>query len=87
MSKLNWSKLQRQSKEQSFRNNTESSYATSTFYKDNNIWHLRGKHFGTHIHKLPLEYLGWIIDNNLGSQYKEIAESELYRRFHELSNT
>ena len=57
------------------------------FYKDNNIWTLPGKYQGTHIHKLPLNYLTWLIDNFKDGEAKQQAIDELYRRHGELTNT
>ena len=55
------------------------------FFKDNNLWTLKGKHYGTHIHKLPMQYLFWITENITGS-HKQQATDELYRRAAELDN-
>jgi hypothetical protein len=89
MAKLNWQKLNRQSHYQSIREKTfeQLPYGGSNFLKDNNIWQLKGKYLGTHIHKLPLQYLNWIIDNHSTGNYRQQAEDELYRRYAELSNT
>jgi hypothetical protein len=54
------------------------------FYKDNNLWHLKGKYYGLHINKLPLTYLNWII-NNFNNEFRQLAETELYRRYHQLT--
>lgn len=57
----------------------------NTFYK--NIWTLKGKHYGSHLHNLPLHYLNWVIDNfPADSTYKLQALGELQRRF-DLTNT
>jgi len=54
-------------------------------YKD--IWCLKGKYYGSHIHNLPLNYLNWIIDNfTEDSTFRLQALGELKRRF-ELTNT
>lgn len=89
MAKLNWQKLNRESHHQSIRdkNFAESAYGGTSFFKDNSIWHLKGKYYGTHLHKLPLDYLGWIIDNHQQGEYRQLAEAELYRRYNILSNT
>jgi hypothetical protein len=89
MAKLNWQKLNRDSHFQSIREKTfeQLPYGGYKFFQYNKIWHLRGKYHGTHIHKLPLGYLNWIIDNHNQGEYRQIAEDELYRRYHQLSNT
>jgi hypothetical protein len=89
MAKLNWHKLNRQSHHQTIREKTfeQMPYGGDNFYKDNSIWHLRGKYYGIHIHKLPLNYLNWVIDNHSTGEYRQRAEHELYRRYAELSNT
>ena len=84
MSKLNWEKLNRQSRQQSYLDKTAD---VSMNYDDLGLWSLRGKHYGTHIHKLPTDYLFWIIDNSTSGKYKGIAENEIYRRYSDLSNT
>jgi hypothetical protein len=85
MSKLNWQKLNYQSKQQAFREKSETPAPFN--YDDNSLWSLPGKHYGTHLTKLPLNYLLWILDNSTSGKYKGIAESELYRRYNELPNT
>ena len=90
MSKLNYQKLNQQSRQQTFNDQAPSGYSTAAFFKDNNIWHLKGKYFGTHISKLPLDYICWIVDTQLHPakiQYRECAEAELYRRYSKLTNT
>jgi len=89
MARLNWQKLNRQSHHQTIREKTreQQPYLGDNFFKDNMIWHLRGKYYGTHVHKLPLDYLCWIIDNHSTGEYRQRAEDELYRRYSELSNT
>ena len=90
MAKLNYQKLNQDSKQQSFKEQAPSVYPTELFFKNNNLWHLQGKYFGIHINKLPLNYLCWIIDTQLHPtkrQYREIAEAELYRRYNDSSNT
>jgi len=57
----------------------------NTSYKD--VWTLTGKHYGSHIHNLPLHYLNWIIDNfSADSNYNLEAQAELQRRYN-LTNT
>jgi hypothetical protein len=85
MAKLNWQKINQQSKAQSF--NEKAPQAVSLNFDDNKLWSLRGKYYGIHYTKLPLHYLEWVLDNSTSGKHKGIAESELYRRFHELSNT
>jgi len=85
MAKLNWQKVNQQSKAQSFK---EKSPTPSYFnFDDNKLWTLQGKYHGTHYSKLPTDYLFWILDNSTSGKHKGIAESEIYNRYHQLSNT
>lgn len=85
MAKLDWQKLNQQSKTQSLRErHTVPSYLN---FDDNKLWSLPGKHYGIHISKLSTDYLGWIIDNTTSGKHRGIAEHELYRRYALLSNT
>jgi hypothetical protein len=85
MAKLNWQKLNIQSKVQSINERTATpSYLN---FDDNNLWALHGKYYGIHIGKLPTDYLFWISDNSTSGKYKSIAEGEIYRRYRELTNT
>lgn len=85
MAKLNWQNASYQSKQQTLKESAPSNYYLN--FDDNLLWSLSGKHYGVHIHKLPLNYLMWILDNSTSGKYKGIAENELYRRYNELSNT
>lgn len=89
MAKLNWQKLNRESHHQTIRDKMfeQIPYGGKNFFKDTGIWHLRGKYYGIYTHKLPLNYLNWIIDNHSTGEYRHLAESELRRRYALLSNT
>jgi len=85
MAKLNWQKLNQQSRYQSSK---EKGLTPSYFsFEDNNLWTIPGKYYGTHLHKLPNNYLFWILDNSTSGKHKGLAEGEIYRRYNELSNT
>ena len=84
MAKLNWQKLNQQSRQQSFNEKAQTPYPLS--FKNNNLWAVKGKYYGTHLSKLPNNYLFWITENFTGT-HKEIAESEIYRRYNNLTNT
>jgi len=85
MAKLNWQKVQQQSKQQSF---NEKAPGKSYFsFDDNNLWSLTGKYYGTHLSKLPNKYLFWILENSKSGKHQGIAEGEIYRRYRNLSNT
>lgn len=85
MAKLNWQKINQQSKAQAF--NEKAPEPVPLNFDNNKLWSLRGKYYGTHYTKLPIDYLFWILDNSTSGKHKGIAESEIYRRYHELSNT
>jgi len=85
MAKLNWQKIQQQSKAQSFQE--KSPTVAYLNFNDNQLWSLRGKHYGVHYSKLPLDYLCWVLDNSQSGKHKGIAENELYKRYNQLSNT
>ena len=89
MAKLNWQKLSADSKQQAARDNYLKQQpvggSSKSFYKNSKLWHIAGKHYGTHIHKLPLHYLNWVVDN-LSGDAKQTATDELYRRFAELTH-
>ena len=87
MAKLNWERVQKQKAVQDAR---EAQYNPQranfgTFIKSD-VWALKGKYYGQSVHQLPLSYLGWVLDNITGI-HKEIAEKEIYRRYHNLPNT
>ena len=84
MSKLNWQKLNRQSKQQTIQN--RSGDVPMDFDKCG-LWSLPGKYYGIHYNNLPTDYLFWILDNSHSGKHKGIAENEVYRRYNELSNT
>ena len=81
---FNWEKLRKQSLQQSI--NERNALDFKMNFDDNRLWSLKGKYYGTHLSKLPNDYLFWVIDNFEG-KYKGIAEGEVYRRYNELSNT
>jgi len=89
MAKLNWEKLSRDSRQQDARDwylkQLPAGGGSKSFYEENKLWSLKGKHYGTHIHKLPLHYLNWVIDNLNSGTYKQTAIDELYRRHNELN--
>jgi len=85
MARLNWQKLNQQSRQQSHRE--KSSSPSGLAFSDNYLWALQGKYYGTSIKNLPTNYLFWILDNHSTGKYREQAEGEIYRRYRELSNT
>lgn len=89
MARLNWQKLSVDSKQQAAREfylqQQPIGGSSKSFYKNNKLWHIQGKHLGTHYSKLPLHYLNWVVDNLKGDA-KQIATDELYRRFAELTH-
>lgn len=85
MAKLNYHKLNQQSKAQSVKE--RHNVASYLNFDDDGIWSLRGKYYGIHKSKLPNDYLFWILDNHSTGKFRGIAENEIYKRFHELSNT
>ena len=84
MAKLNWQKLNQKSKQQSFNEKAPTPYPLS--FKDNGLWAVKGKYYGIHLSKLPNDYLFWITEKFTGI-HKDIAESEIYRRYNQLTNT
>lgn len=84
MAKLNWQTLNRQNKNNSVSIKAQHSHPLN--FEKSNMWSLRGKYYGTYINKLPNDYLFWVVDNIKGI-HKEIAEGEIYRRYHQLTNT
>ena len=83
MAKLNWQRVSIQSKQQTYKETTPSNHYIN--YDDNQLWSLLGKHYGIHLSKLPVNYLGWILDNSTSIKHKAIAETELRRRYNELT--
>jgi hypothetical protein len=81
MAKINWSKHKQLKQKGLVYKEGGSQYG---FYKENNLWTLSGKHQGTHIHKLPLHYLNWAVDNLNSGSHRQQAIDELYRRHNEL---
>lgn len=88
MTKLNWERLNKDSKAQSVRDQehfANSANADYYMFLASELWAIKGKHYGHPIKALPLWYLDWAIDNITGI-HRDIAEKELRRRYH-LSNT
>lgn len=89
MAKLNWEKLNQQSKAQSafeqerFENSHKADFH---LFNKAGLWSLKGKHYGKPIKTLPLSYLEWVIDNFGSAPHRQLAEKELRRRY-EQSNT
>ena len=80
MARLKWQTINRQNKQNSVSIKATISHPLN--FESSKLWSLRGKYHGTHLNKLPTDYLFWVIDNIKGI-HKEIAEGEIYRRFHE----
>ena len=87
MAKLNWQRVQQQSKAQSLLEND---------WRDHNIWKqkliqngqhwLIGKHKGKLVKDLPIYYLCYISEKfQEGNAYKQRADKEIYRRHKKLS--
>ena len=87
MAKIDWSKHTTLKLKGEARKELPAGGYQNQFYKDSNLWTLKGKYYGTHIHKLPLNYLSWLIDNFTTGSHRQQAIDELYRRHNELSNT
>ena len=85
MAKLNWQRVSIQSKQQTYKETASSTNYIN--YDDNQLWSLSGKYYGTHLSKLPVNYLGWIVDNSTSIKHKDIAEAEMRRRYNKLTNT
>jgi hypothetical protein len=85
MAKINWSKHKQLKIKGDAYKELPIGGSQYGFYKENNLWTLSGKHQGTHIHKLPLNYLNWVIDNINSGTYKQQAIDELYRRHNQLT--
>lgn len=86
MAKIDWSKHRYlKLKGETFKDKPIGGTSKS-FYLENKLWHIKGKYYGTHYGKLPLQYLNWVVDN-LDGVAKQLAIDELYRRFAKLSNT
>ena len=86
MAKLNWQRVSIQSKQQTYKETLPSNHHYIN-YDDNQLWSLHGKYHGIHLSKLPVNYLGWILDNSTSIKHKAIAETELRRRYNELTPT
>jgi hypothetical protein len=87
MAKIDWSKHKANKDKGEYLQNLPVGGGQYRFYKDNNLWTLKGKYQGSHIHKLPLNYLDWIVNNFKDCEAKQQAIDELYRRYAELTNT
>lgn len=84
MAKINWSKHKQLKQKGLVYKELPAGGSQYGFYKENNLWTLSGKHHGTHIHKLPLHYLNWVVDNLNSGSHRQQAIDELYRRHNEL---
>ena len=51
------------------------------------LWTLPGRYLNHSIAKLPVHYLGWILDNCRIDCYRQQAEDELRRRWQSQSDT
>lgn len=78
---INWSKHKQLTLKGDMLRDLPKGGSQNTFYKDNNLWTMRGKYYGSHIHNLPLHYLNWLVDNFDSGSYKQAAIDELYRRY------
>ena len=85
MAKIDWSKHSFNKAKTDAYKELPKGGSQYQFYKDNNLWTLPGKYQGTHIHKLPLHYLDWLIQNFKDGEAKQQAIDELYRRYQELN--
>lgn len=85
MAKLNWQKINQQTKQQTINERSRTSVYFSL--EENNLWSLHGKYYGIHYGKLPVDYLFWILENTKSTKHKSIAESEIYKRYRETTNT
>jgi hypothetical protein len=84
MAKIDWSKHKHlKLKGDAFKDLPIGGYRNN-FYRENNLWTLTGKYLGTHIHKLPLHYLNWAVDNLKSQQHRQQAIDEIYRRHGQL---
>ena len=85
MAKLNYQRLQRESYQQTRREQDFRGNMSAVVYYDNlesGLWTV-GKYRGTPVKQLPLTYLFWVLDNLNGLQHA-IAEAEVRRRNAEL---
>lgn len=52
----------------------------------NTLWPINGKHKDKKLKQLPLQYLGWVIDNfQQNSRGYKLAEQELESRYHNMA--
>lgn len=88
MTKLNWEKLNQQSKIQSANERFSSNIYNEEYVREEGVWMQKGKYFEKPINKLPLDYLEWVIENpKMRTHFKKQAQDELRRRYEELTNT
>ena len=85
----NWQQVQQQHKiykeKDKQRQNWDYRAEDNAALRRNQLWSVKGKHYGKHLNELPLNYLGWIIDNfENESLHRQIAAAELQRRYKEL---
>lgn len=53
--------------------------------RKNKIWAVKGKYYGKPLSDLPLNYLGWIVDNfETISIHRQMAAEELQRRYKDI---
>ena len=83
MAKLDWQKVKHTYQPDDFSesNKWDTKTVCERLARQAELWPISGKYHGTQIHKLPIEYLGWVgmkFDTN-STGYK-IALLELQRR-------
>lgn len=94
MARITTQKLVSQSRAQSRREHTIASdlerrheYLAKQDFESSNRWSVPGIHFGKPLDQLPIKYLFWILDNFDQGKHRQRAEGEIYRRYHETSDT
>lgn len=83
MSRLNWQRVAAQQQ----RDRATKQYNRGQAEKRlERIW-LLGKHYGKHMHELPLEYLIWASETFKDDDYHRLkADAELLKRYHLLAH-
>lgn len=88
MAKLNWQRVQVQSKAQTALENDRADHRKwkNKLIMQGDHW-IVGKYKGTLVKKLPIHYLCYVSENFAeGDIYKQRADSELRRRYKLLNN-
>jgi len=84
MAKIDWQRTKYnryQPADYSDQNKYDTVVVSERLCKQEQLWPIKGKYHGTHIYKLPLDYLSWVGMNfNIDSTGYKIALLELQRR-------